>query len=36
MKGEMIRNLPVGRAVIKYRAASTCISVPPPRKSAAR
>jgi len=36
MKGEMIRNLPVGRAVIKYRAANTCITVPPPRKSAAR
>ena len=36
MKGEIIRNLPVGRAVIKYRAASICISVPPPRKSAAR
>ena len=36
MKGEMIRNLPVDRAVVKYRAASTFITVPPPRKSAAR
>jgi hypothetical protein len=36
MKGELIRNLPVGRAVIKYRAASTFLTVPPPRKSAAR
>ena len=36
MKGEMIRNLPVGRAVIKFRGNSTFLTVPPPRKSTAR
>ena len=33
MKGEMIRNLPVGRAVIKFRSNTTFLNVPPPRKS---
>ena len=32
MKGEMIRDLPVGRAVIKFRGNTTFLSVPPPRK----
>jgi len=36
MKGEMIRNLPVGRAVIKFRGASTFLTIPPPRKSKPR
>ena len=36
MKGEMIRNLPVGRAVIKFRGNNTFLTVPPPRKSKAR
>ena len=33
MKGEMIRNLPVGRAVIKFRGNTTFLNVPPPRKN---
>jgi DNA helicase HerA-like ATPase len=33
MKGEMIRNLPVGRAIIKFRGNSTFLNVPPPRGS---
>jgi len=33
IKGEMIRNLPVGRAVIKFRSTTTFLTVPPPRKS---
>ena len=33
IKGEMIRNMPVGRAVIKFRANATFLNVPPPRKS---
>ena len=33
IKGEMIRNMPVGRAVIKFRANTTFLNVPPPRKS---
>jgi hypothetical protein len=36
MKGEMIRNLPVGRAVIKFRGDTTFLNVPPPRKNTAR
>jgi len=36
MKGEMIRNLPVGRAVIKFRGNTTFLTVPPPRKSTTR
>jgi hypothetical protein len=36
MKGEMIRNLPIGRAVIKFRGATTFLTVPPPRKNTAR
>jgi hypothetical protein len=36
MKGEMIRNLPVGRAVIKFRGNTTFLTVPPPRKNTAR
>jgi hypothetical protein len=32
MKGEMIRNLPVGHAVIKFRSSHTFLTVPPPRK----
>ena len=33
IKGEMIRGLPIGRAVIKFRGNITFLSVPPPRKS---
>ena len=36
IKGEMIRNLPVGRAVIKFRGNSTFLTIPPPRKSTGR
>ena len=36
MKGEMIRNLPVGRAVIKFRSNTTFLNVPPPRKRTTR
>ena len=32
MKGEMIRNLPTGRAVIKFGDFTTLLTVPPPRK----
>ena len=32
MKGELIRNLPVGRAIIKFRSNATFLSIPPPRK----
>ena len=33
IKGEMIRGLPIGRAVIKFRGNMTFLTVPPPRKS---
>jgi Helicase HerA, central domain len=33
MKGEMIRALPVGRAVVKFRSHHTFLNIPPPRKS---
>ena len=32
MKGEAIRNLPVGRAIIKFRGNATFLTIPPPRK----
>ena len=35
MKGEMIRDLPVGRAVIKFRSNTTFLNIPPPRKERA-
>ena len=33
MKGEMIRDLPIGRAVIKFRSNTTYLNIPPPRRS---
>ena len=33
MKGELIRNLPTGRAIIKFRDTNAFLTVPPPRKS---
>ena len=33
MHGEMIRNLPVGRAILKFRSNATTITIPPPRKT---
>jgi hypothetical protein len=32
IKGEAIRALPVGRAIIKFRANTTFLNIPPPRK----
>lgn len=32
MAGEMIRNLPIGRAIIRFRNNVTTLNVPPPRK----